>query len=336
MSTFKEHLLHCTKKELIAFAKIHHISGYSSLNKAALADRVFQTLSKKETMRPFFLCLSQEETALLTSLKSSRDSCLASRLYDLGYCFLTRDHTYVIPDDLPVLFMTSSDFQKKQMQMSLLTDLLCMSGMLYGCIPLSVLTSIYCHYTNVKRTTIWIKEMSSNIPEYLNPMILIDDLYVQNNLVINDLYKKVQKCQGLISYYIPPKETALHFARYGYFNDLYSNRLTLYFTENLSLNSYHSRDCLIKLQSIFRQGGSLLDAVNFLKSCHLISDDIPNKSLMILLNDMFIHTRLLLNRGYTEQEKISQTKNTKKIKVSPNSPCPCGSGKKYKKCCGKH
>ena len=25
-----------------------------------------------------------------------------------------------------------------------------------------------------------------------------------------------------------------------------------------------------------------------------------------------------------------------KAKVGPNDPCPCGSGKKYKKCCGKN
>ena len=25
----------------------------------------------------------------------------------------------------------------------------------------------------------------------------------------------------------------------------------------------------------------------------------------------------------------------KQIKIKPNEPCPCGSGKKYKKCCGK-
>ncbi|MBR3997929.1 MAG: SEC-C domain-containing protein [Clostridia bacterium] len=25
----------------------------------------------------------------------------------------------------------------------------------------------------------------------------------------------------------------------------------------------------------------------------------------------------------------------KKVKVGRNDPCPCGSGKKYKKCCGK-
>ena len=36
---------------------------------------------------------------------------------------------------------------------------------------------------------------------------------------------------------------------------------------------------------------------------------------------------------YREQ-KLSMTV-VKPDKVYPNDPCPCGSGKKYKKCCGK-
>lgn len=32
----------------------------------------------------------------------------------------------------------------------------------------------------------------------------------------------------------------------------------------------------------------------------------------------------------------SSTTIVKDKKVYPNDPCPCGSGKKYKKCCGKH
>jgi tetratricopeptide (TPR) repeat protein len=39
-----------------------------------------------------------------------------------------------------------------------------------------------------------------------------------------------------------------------------------------------------------------------------------------------------------EMDRLSRekrmTKTTKSIKVSRNEPCPCGSGKKYKKCCG--
>lgn len=35
-----------------------------------------------------------------------------------------------------------------------------------------------------------------------------------------------------------------------------------------------------------------------------------------------------------EQEKRQEDKSTGKRKVGRNDPCPCGSGKKYKKCCG--
>ena len=36
-----------------------------------------------------------------------------------------------------------------------------------------------------------------------------------------------------------------------------------------------------------------------------------------------------------KEQKISTTV-VKETKVYPNDPCPCGSGKKYKKCCGKN
>lgn len=35
------------------------------------------------------------------------------------------------------------------------------------------------------------------------------------------------------------------------------------------------------------------------------------------------------------REQKSSTTIVKDAKVYPNDPCPCGSGKKYKKCCGK-
>ncbi len=48
-------------------------------------------------------------------------------------------------------------------------------------------------------------------------------------------------------------------------------------------------------------------------------------------NDIFdADTRKAL---YKEQK--SSTTIVKEEKIYPNDPCPCGSGKKYKKCCGK-
>jgi len=36
-----------------------------------------------------------------------------------------------------------------------------------------------------------------------------------------------------------------------------------------------------------------------------------------------------------EQKTISQYTEERRIKVGRNEPCPCGSGLKFKKCCGK-
>ena len=39
---------------------------------------------------------------------------------------------------------------------------------------------------------------------------------------------------------------------------------------------------------------------------------------------------------YSNQQKLSQKDENKNWgKVGRNAPCPCGSGKKYKHCCGK-
>ena len=35
-------------------------------------------------------------------------------------------------------------------------------------------------------------------------------------------------------------------------------------------------------------------------------------------------------------QKASGTVRREGLKIYPNDPCPCGSGKKYKKCCGRN
>ena len=47
-----------------------------------------------------------------------------------------------------------------------------------------------------------------------------------------------------------------------------------------------------------------------------------------------LHNMQQLAKLERDKSKTSQTKS-KKYKVGRNDPCPCGSGKKYKKCCGR-
>jgi len=50
---------------------------------------------------------------------------------------------------------------------------------------------------------------------------------------------------------------------------------------------------------------------------------------------------MVLNRGHKPYEMVMRGLEEKSVqrknieKVYPNDPCPCGSGKKHKKCCGK-
>jgi len=39
---------------------------------------------------------------------------------------------------------------------------------------------------------------------------------------------------------------------------------------------------------------------------------------------------------FAEEEEKQKQAPVRVKKVGRNDPCPCGSGKKYKKCCGRH
>lgn len=42
------------------------------------------------------------------------------------------------------------------------------------------------------------------------------------------------------------------------------------------------------------------------------------------------------NAGIDDYVTVGDYRERRVIKVGRNDPCPCGSGKKYKKCCGKN
>ena len=81
----------------------------------------------------------------------------------------------------------------------------------------------------------------------------------------------------------------------------------------------------------------------FNKENVVFDSDEQMKKFTTLLVDANNHTRMLDFRGHTPEEKghvavpipMKKTPVTAPKKIYPNDPCPCGSGKKYKKCCGR-
>lgn len=78
------------------------------------------------------------------------------------------------------------------------------------------------------------------------------------------------------------------------------------------------------------------DAVTCFLSAYEIESDEERKILSAELLKLAKTIRKWSLKGYTENEIEQKDRNAgAAVKVGRNEPCPCGSGKKYKKCCGK-
>ena len=96
--------------------------------------------------------------------------------------------------------------------------------------------------------------------------------------------------------------------------------------ESVSLRGYANED---PLQAYVREGFQMFDAM-----LDSISKDI---TLYLLKAEIRQNLEVKQVKGRTNDSKDASPKKTVKNgkKVGRNDPCPCGSGKKYKQCCGK-
>lgn len=68
--------------------------------------------------------------------------------------------------------------------------------------------------------------------------------------------------------------------------------------------------------------GLILATIPLLKEC------TPQERSNVTINQV-------VNQVVVQQTAVPQPPSTLKLKVGRNDPCPCGSGNKYKKCCGR-
>jgi preprotein translocase subunit SecA len=120
--------------------------------------------------------------------------------------------------------------------------------------------------------------------------------------------------------------------------------------EGISLRAYGHRDPLIEYQhESFNMFQEMYDAINeealqAIFKVQAISKE-EMRSIFMSLPQQQIHSEFsslsqaqlakdtIQTKPEAPRQQISTPKTTQK--VGRNDPCPCGSGKKYKKCCGR-
>ena len=167
-------------------------------------------------------------------------------------------------------------------------------------------------------------------------------------LTITDVEKYFDFCdeQEKYDYYIPAKTELLKYADEFYVEDTDEKQKFIKFLSNdMGFNFMLVQDILDDLSCMIQidnaDPNEALDRIAILAQGKF--DDFKNQEQALKFGELYTdfrnNTRQHRYRGHTpkdvgEEYVVDTYYNSKLVnKIGRNSPCPCGSGKKYKKCC---
>ena len=339
-----------TKPTLTDIAKRLDIKGYSKLGKDGLVNLVSAYIT--DNIDNILCELSYKELNLLKELAKedlveysfSIDNLnLIGGLSSLGVLFKLsiKDSYYlVVPSDIKegINSLTSSkkyisNLKERSEGINLIDGLMTHYGLLLGGELYSIITN--------KESTVFKEE---NLDFYLNYIFRSYEAFTEGNALIHpflfspeDVYEELRVRQTI----------QYNFSNEDFFVSLGRDFKDTWGEEVLELKNILSKtklkksdiDSLIS-QLIFyiKNDMDTQIIVELLTSYSLnLSDKALADSIVNSFSKIFNNTPIWSLKGLTPSESTARQKTTiiKDKEPGRNEPCPCGSGKKYKKCCGR-
>lgn len=357
------------KDDLQEICELHGLSGYRKFLKKDLIDFVYEKLLSKEVMCRCLLYMNDTELTLMdkgnTGVDESDD---VWNLVESGYAGATYIEVVYVPEDVKDAFRKNCDEEWKK-ERKRVQDILhhinaCVE--LYGICPLERMISMYEKNTGNTISEAELREFCGKIPGFLKYFEIVGNELVQEHLLEVDRLQHLKSMQGIKAYYTPTREEIQTLGGYFYVPfDRYMNEMADFFEKFSVEKEEDARDICRNIQRIIRIGGQIGDIMNYLENDLVMIDETVFPQFAEILMRVWNHTRMQMNRGYMPDE-MSCPESVKKVKekaagmgfqplgdtpggkadiidfqeerrkkIYPNDTCPCGSGKKYKHCCGK-
>lgn len=349
-----------TKQDIQEIAAFHGMKGYTRYAKGELAQITAEHMMSPEVLEAFFAVLRDCEIEVLEKtlknggtfgIQDTENTDDFERLIYAGYAFLNEDDSVSVPADLAGVYesINTEAFQERRKTISFLYDCMVTSELLYGAAPLSIVARMF----NEKKAGMTIDEKTvletaERLPQGLMTFGIQDNLLIHQAFLQDDIYKNLIRAQGNKAYYMPSLEEISDYSAYGFLrNEPHLVKLEAYLTDTMSIEAEDACNACGKIQSAIGNGCKLEEVFHLLEQetgAAKTSDELSK-----LVNDVWNHTRMVANRGYTPLEmNIQMVQNAGKKgrlvkrqerrvqKIYPNAPCPCGSGRKYKHCCGRN
>lgn len=145
--------------------------------------------------------------------------------------------------------------------------------------------------------------------------------------------------------YVPTKETFLLYSDGGYFEKtVHISHFMTMLTNSWRVSADTAEEIAAEIVFSFQVGASMSDALRILLRHDIVFQDDMMPTLTKIITAVHDSTRLWTNKGYTPNElaqilyKLNGNNSIRAsgmTKINRNALCPCGSGRKYKKCCGR-
>ncbi|MDO5424450.1 MAG: SEC-C metal-binding domain-containing protein [Eubacteriales bacterium] len=357
-----ETIFACYQKEDIAeIARNHGLAGFSVLNKERLIQYVRSRVLDPDIMGRYLLYMTEGEIRAFRAA-ANRGGCVRGVAYQDfeylgsgGYLGFRNRSEIVIPEEVCEQFrqLDTEEFEEERECTRKKLNYLNAAAGLYGICHVNLALERYAGNEHDTFEEAEVSRMVADMPKSRRNFELDGNFLILRELGEEQAYQFYEEVQGDIAYYMPDGETVRCLGENGFLPFDSAMEELQEFLAGLPGEDDESAFQMCKeIQRHFRFGNGIEEVLEIFQESDIRLEQKLAEPLLERMKAVWGRTRMLAYRGHTplemegsgrelpgerkgSREKIVSFEQRRKTKIYPNDPCPCGSGKKYKNCCGR-
>lgn len=329
--------------DLLQLAVNTGVTNEEALDKDGLIKEITQRLTDESVLKYAYL---YSDDAALNSWKEGHSDRLKGKhlnltdvygLYIMGLAYEsleTEDSFFIIDEVLEQYDNIDTEGNREaritiQRQLNLIRAAL----HLYGVVEFTQIVHLFKKYYGMDMTIDEVVSVVNNSPYVItadnqHQALRIDDM-------TDEQYEIIRKNQQKYHYYEPEFGKFIKFSNPNFIDESDAHvLLKTWISKHLNTDIASDYELYLHVLRMVISGQKREDISREINNLgHTFESEAEENDFFEIVRDVVKHTRHFQYRGKSEADLETKT-ITKEFKVGRNDPCPCGSGKKYKKCCG--
>ncbi len=328
------------KDELKRLAKLHHLTGYSGMNKNALIQNLAEHIQKKEVMERYFRCASDveiqvfEKAAAQAGTPYDQDEEDCQYLHFGGYYGLTDTGVVVVAPTVAQAYqaISTEKFHKARKRTYLVWAYMTAALYLYGVTTDEEIAAIFNLYESDILTIAELHSIFREVQGLRCDYKYKNGYFLETELEEDDSYHLVLKNREGKKAFIPSRELVMEIAELGLSEPRRQLGPWVDFIGSIDdTDPMTAFGAVTVIHHMIRLGCRPQDVMDMLQEAGiLLETEEEMREFGEVLQNTWNRTRMISNYGFTPEELSPAALHSKM-----DGPCPCGSGKRYRQCCGR-